>query len=363
MKLAKPTKLYVNGFLISMPLISFSFLYILYDERIWHDWKVWAVTIPLIYVIGFFSWRTHVQYDYFLRSRFPSLQQTTKRIFYKLFVNLLVMTPSVLLIFFLFNWFHILSYTLQANDLKYGFIVGLCTNMIFETLWEVAYIIDKFKEATAEKEVLAQMQLQQEFEGLKQKVNPHFLFNCFNTLSSLIAEDKEKAEQFLDELSKVYRYLLRNNENGMSTLENEIKFIKSYFQLLKTRHGEAVTLQMEVEKEYLPYLLPSLSLQMLVENAVKHNALSKNKPLNIEIFTTAGNKLVVNNNLQRRTVKAPSNKIGLENIKAKYELMHQTGFQVMEDNKNFTVILPLVWNHSADTKNYENTELKNEFKK
>jgi LytS/YehU family sensor histidine kinase len=87
---------------------------------------------------------------------------------------------------------------------------------------------------------------------------------------------------------------------------------------------------------------------MLVENAVKHNALSKAKPLFIEIFTTVGNKLVVNNNLQRRTVKAPSNRIGLENIKAKYELLQQSGFQVIEDEKNFTVVLPLIWSNSME---------------
>lgn len=343
MKLAKPSKFYTVSFWLSIPFIAFSFMYILYDERIWKDWTVWAVTFPLIYFIGYFSWRTHVQYDYLLRTKFPSLQQTGKRIWYKLLVNLLVMTPSVLLIFFVFHQFHILGYRIQEGDLKYGYLVGLSVNLIFETLWEVGYIIEKYKEATAEKEVLEQLQLQEEFDGLKQKVNPHFLFNCFNTLSSLITEDKDKAEKFLDELSKVYRYLLRNNEDGMSTLENEIKFIQSYFQLLKTRHGEAVQLQVEIDKRYNTYLLPSLSLQMLVENAVKHNALSKNKPLHIEIFTTVGNKLVVNNNLQRRAVKAPSNKIGLGNIKAKYDLLHLPGFQIMEDEKNFTVVLPLIW--------------------
>jgi LytS/YehU family sensor histidine kinase len=190
------------------------------------------------------------------------------------------------------------------------------------------------------------MSLQQEFDVLKSQVNPHFLFNCFNTLSSLINEDAKKAELFLDELSKVYRYLLRNNEAGLSTLQNELKFIESYFRLLKTRHGDAVQFQVEADKRYENYLVPSLSLQMLVENAVKHNVLSKNKPLMIDIFTAAGNKLIVNNNLQRRTVKGPSNRIGLDNIKMKYQLLAQKGFHVMEDEKNFTVVLPLIWNNN-----------------
>jgi LytS/YehU family sensor histidine kinase len=189
--------------------------------------------------------------------------------------------------------------------------------------------------------------MQQEFDTLKSQVNPHFLFNCFNTLSSLIGEDKQKAEDFLNELSKVYRYLLQNNDDGLSTLQNEVQFVHSYYNLLQTRHGEAVQLNLQIDKRYELYLLPSLSLQLLIENVVKHNIVSRNAPLEIDIFTIAGNKLVVNNNLMRRSVKAPSNKVGLENIKAKYGLLRQPGFQIMEDERNFTVILPLIWNNAS----------------
>ena len=154
----------------------------------------------------------------------------------------------------------------------------------------------------------------------------------------------------MNELSKVYRYLLRNNEDGLSTLQTEIRFIESYYRLLKTRHGDAVQLQIEIDKKYEQYLLPSLSLQLLVENAVKHNILSKTKPLIIDIFTTAGNKLVVSNNLQVRTVKGPSNKIGLDNIKSKYDLLNQSGFQVLEDVTSFSVVLPLLWSKAPQQK-------------
>ena len=350
MKFTKPSKFKLRTFWFSMVFISFAFMYILYDERIWIDWQVWIITWPIICAIGYLSFFAHIQYIHFLQSKYPSLELTGKRILLKLLVNLVVMTPSVLLIFYVFQAFHILDYHIQEEDLKYGYLVGLCTNLVFETLFEVIYIIDKYKESIAEKEVLEQLQLQQEFDGLKQKVNPHFLFNSFNTLSSLITEDKDKAEIFLDELSKVYRYLIRNNEDGMSTLENEMKFIQSYFELLKTRHGDAVNLHMEVDKKYFNYLLPSLSLQILVENVVKHNSLSKSRPLTIEIFTTEGNRLVVNNNLQHRTVKAPSNKIGLDNIKVKYELLTLPGFQIIENEKNFTVVLPLLWNNNNENK-------------
>ena len=128
--------------------------------------------------------------------------------------------------------------------------------------------------------------------------------------------DRKQAEVFLDELSKVYRYLLRNNEDGISTVENEVKFIQSYYRLLKTRYGDGLNMNIEIDKRYYPYLLPSLSLQLLVENAVKHNIVSRQQPLILEIFTAAGNKLVVNNNLQKKQQKEKSTHIGLNNIRS-----------------------------------------------
>lgn len=343
MKLVKPPKLEWYSFVFSMPLISIVVNLILYKDRFWQDEKIWFISFPLILLLGTISWYLHVVYDVWIENKYPELSQSRQRITGKVLVLFLVMTPSILLIFFLYHQFHILGYRLQQWDLVKGLIVGFAVNLVFETLYEGDYAFSKYKESAAEKETLEQISVQDEFDSLKNQVNPHFLFNCFNTLSSLIAVDRQKAEVFLNELSKVYRYLLRNNQDGVGTVESEINFIRSYYRLLQTRHGEAVKINIEIDKRYNPYLLPSLTLQLLVENVVKHNVLSKNKPLVIDIFTTAGNKLVVNNNLQRRTINAPSNKVGLDNIRTKYELLKQPGFQVMEDDKNFTVVLPLIW--------------------
>ncbi len=347
MKIIRPPKLELYTFLISMPLIDVGFNLILFKERFFSDAQVWLISFPLLFAIGIVSWFSHVQYAHNIELRFPGLDQTRQRITWKVLIFLLVMTPSVALIFFVYDYFSIAGYQLQNSDLPKGLFLGFAVNMIFETLYEADYVFSKMKETNAEKETLLVLSLQTDFDSLKNQVNPHFLFNCFNTLSSLISEDRQKAEQFLDELSKVYRYLLRNNEEGLTTVENEIRFIHSYFQLLQTRHGEAVQLNIEIDKRYNTYLLPSLTLQLLVENVVKHNALSKNKPLVIDIFTTTGNTLVVNNNLQRRSVKPPGTKVGLDNIKLKYQLLNQPGFQVMENEKNFTVVLPLIWNQQA----------------
>lgn len=351
MKLAKATKLQLYSFIASMPVIDVLLNYILYKEELFKSINVWLISFPLIFVIGIVSWKIHVVISNFTKIKFPELAQTRIRILIMALCIVPFMSLSVTVIFFIYAWLGILNYQFSWEDFKMGLLVGFAVNIIFETLFEADYMLGKYKESLQEKETFQALSIAQEFDALKSQVNPHFLFNCFNTLSSLITEDKQQAETFLNELSKVYRYLLRNNEDGVSTVENEIKFIQSYFKLLQTRHGDGIKLNIQVDKRYYPYLLPSLSLQLLVENVVKHNIISRQDPLVIDIFTTAGNKLVINNNIRRRSTKVLSNKVGLENIRAKYLLLKQHGYQVMDDSKNFTVVLPLIWNNNAEIEN------------
>lgn len=342
MKFYRPPTYQWYSFLLSMPVIDLTLALILYDERFYKDPRIWYIAMPIIFLMGMGSWYLHYQYDHFIRARYPSLEQTKQRVGFKFLTNILVMSPSILLILLVFDQAGILGYQYKPEDLKGFLLTGLCVNFIFETLWEAIYTIDKYKESLAEQELLEQMSIGQEFENLKSQVNPHFLFNCFNTLSGLISEDKKKAELFLNELSKVYRYLLRSNDPA-ATLESELAFIESYCRLLQTRHGSGLNIAFEIDRKYNTYLLPSNSLQLVVENAVKHNVISKEQPLNIEIFTTSAKQLVINNNLQRKQKREHSTRIGLQNIRSKYKLLKQDGFQVIEGSKNFMVVLPLVW--------------------
>ncbi|MBK9270352.1 MAG: histidine kinase [Saprospiraceae bacterium] len=343
MTIPVPPRYQYIGFLSSMPVICFFLSYILYDKRVFTDWEIWAAAFPLLYAIGYVSWRTHYIYDHFIHSKFPSLDETRKRVLYIIPINLFVMTPSVLFIFFIFDYFNILGYQIQENDLLYGYLAGLGVNIVFESLWEVIYIIDKYKESAAEAALIEQMQLRQEFDRLKEKVNPHFLFNSFNTLSSLIVTDKDLAEKFLDELSKVYRYLLRNNETGMSTLGQEMKFIDSYATLLTTRYGEGFRLIRKIEPSKLEKEIPTLSLQLLVENAVKHNVVSKEKPLEVIIETTADGYLKVSNALHPKTrAVVDSTGIGLSNIREKYKLLQREDVEVGVVDHYFVVKIPIL---------------------
>ncbi|RAJ97461.1 7TM protein involved in diverse intracellular signaling [Larkinella arboricola] len=194
---------------------------------------------------------------------------------------------------------------------------------------------------------LTVQQLKQQFteaqmRALQSQVNPHFLFNSLNTLSALIDENPQQATDYVDELSSVYRYLLRAGDSELTSLSVELNFIRSYLHLLKTRYGQSICTEIAVADTFQDALLPPLTLQLLVENAVKHNRALLEEPLTIRIGTTEVGHLVVENNIQRRAVRVESNGVGLSNITDKYRLLNHPTPRIEEANGWFRVTLPLL---------------------
>ncbi|MFC5411082.1 sensor histidine kinase [Larkinella bovis] len=181
-----------------------------------------------------------------------------------------------------------------------------------------------------------------QLRAMQAQVNPHFLFNSLNSLSSLIEEEPQRASQFVDQLSMVYRYLLRANDQQLATLSSELEFIRSYFHLLKTRHGDGLSITIRVNPEAMHQLLPPLTLQLLVENAVKHNVISLKKPLTIEILGDETGYLTVRNNLQRKVTRILSNGVGLTTITAYYQKFDHPAPLLTEEDGYFSVTLPLI---------------------
>ncbi|WP_276482649.1 sensor histidine kinase [Paraflavitalea pollutisoli] len=341
MKIRRVPKLKLYTFLLSMPVIDVGINQILYGERLWQEWPLWAISFPLVYVLGGLSWLARITASTKVEKKFPELNQTWIRLRYRLLVSLVSMATATLVVLTIYSVFHIGGYHFRPSDIWRGCLLALSVNVLFETLYDADYAIGRYKAAEEEKEVLRQASFREELDTLKNQVNPHFLFNCFNTLSSLIHEDKPRADRFLNELSKVYRYLLKNNEEGLSTVESELRFVQSYFQLLQTRYGDGIRLEIGPYERFAHWMLPSLSLQLLIENAVKHNIVSKTQPLTIRI-DVRDQQLIVANNLQRKLAAVPSSKIGLRNIRLKYELLQQPSFTIDETANSFTVALPLL---------------------
>jgi two-component system, LytTR family, sensor kinase len=204
---------------------------------------------------------------------------------------------------------------------------------------------EEWEKNYAETEKLNATYKQSQLNGLKSQVNPHFLFNSLNSLSSLIQEDEEKAEYFLNEMSKVYRYMLRNDEEQLVSLYTELKFLSSYTHLLQARYGDGLQLKINIDNDCREKKLAPLTLQVLIENAFAQNIVSKTSPLIIEIFIDEHNNLLVKNNIQSKAVtNAIDFEAGLDNLISKYELIGKK-ITVDEGDKHHRIItIPLLEN-------------------
>lgn len=215
-----------------------------------------------------------------------------------------------------------------------------CTIMII-AIYESIYFMNELRKSVEEKETLKRESLNAQLSALKTQVNPHFLFNNLNTLSALIPDTPDTAIEFVQQMSKVYRHILEVQDEKSIPLRDELDVLKAYGFLLKTRFGKNIDIQIDVPAEKMQQRIVPLSLQLLMENAIKHNIVSAEKPLRINVFAENGH-LVVSNNLQIKNQQIESTGIGLENIRNRYRLLGDKEVIVSESGKSFTVSIPLL---------------------
>ena len=294
----------------------------------------------VIYVVIF--WTVYRTSFVIFRIKYPRIDQARKRIILQII--------GVFVIYFIIK--SILDPIMEqgiheriGNVLRHkigmtisSFIITFLILGIYETIGFYALL----KKSELEKEQLERENIQSQLEGLKNQVKPHFLFNSLNTLSYIIPEDSDTAVKFVQKLSKVYRYILEMRDSKVIELKEELDFLKSYTFLLKERFGENLNININVPGESLSDKILPLSLQLLFENAIKHNIISSKKPLTIEVFVEKGKKLVVQNNLQKKKQSYNGTQMGLENIKNRYRLFSDLEVDVFETEEHFTVLLQLI---------------------
>ena len=202
----------------------------------------------------------------------------------------------------------------------------------FFRAWNQSLIeVEKYKAESA----------QAQLENLKNQLNPHFLFNNLSVLTSLVYKNQDKAVDFINELSKVYRYVLENKSSELVTLQEELAFLDHYVYLLKIRFEEGISFDIKIDKKMIVKCLPPICLQMLVENTIQHNETSQANPLKVFIYTE-NNHLIIENAIQPRSDKIKSTKMGIKNIQSRYAFFTEKKLQILNDSKNFKVILPLI---------------------
>lgn len=216
----------------------------------------------------------------------------------------------------------------------------LATAVVFVNLFY--FSMKQRDELTQQMEDLKREMMASKYATLKNQISPHFLFNSLNTLTSLMYEDRDLASDFVTRLASTYRYILDNREHDLVSLNKELDFMDSFIFMMNVRHKQAVQIELNIEVATEKYLIPTLSLQMLVENALKHNLYSKEQPLHISISTIQQDALVVRNNLQKRVNMEQTTKMGLQNIKKRYAYYTNKQVLIREEEHYFEAIIPLL---------------------
>lgn len=301
------------------------------------NWK--SLTITLAWLgCALATWKVMAAWSGECRKRYPDISQTRKRII-ATFTGYLMIEVLSQALFFLLMYFA--RWDWEVFTIKeYSIYVALCIVSLFSVgaLYELIYSLSQYGAVLQEEEAIKKLALQNQFDSLKSQVNPHFLFNSLNSLSALIEEDRVKANTFLDELSSVYRYLLHTSDNGLSSVKSENDFITSYLFLTGIRYGEAIEARVQIDDAYWGAMLPTLTLQMLVDNAVRNNVVMKQKPLKLNI-TTVDQWLEVRNTIQPKQVKAARE--GLEMLIARFTDLGLEPPLLFDDGEVFSVRVPV----------------------
>ncbi|WP_374465046.1 histidine kinase [Chryseobacterium sp.] len=314
------------------------------DEKTMHTFLITLLLSTMYsFVLGFGNGFINE----FLNKKFPWSEATRTRAV--LSIVSIIIGNFILVYFCNYMNYVVIQKTATAEEFfssKYGvtnwFMINIA--LLISAFLHAKSFMEELKK-TSRKEVVEQKLIAKsanaQFESLKNQLDPHFLFNSLNVLSSLIDENPRQAQKFTASMSKIYRYVLEQKDKELVTVEDEIEFAKTYCELLKTRFEDSVDFSFDVPGEdYQKYVVP-LSLQLLLENCIKHNFATSSKPLTIRIFSD-GNTLCIENNLQVREQIKESSGIGLANIVQRYSLLTERNVFIEKSEDHFKVKLPML---------------------
>ncbi len=334
-------KILIACIIIALLIPAFFYLkYYLTDE----NKPMHNITIGVLYsfIVSVSIFTVNIKVFNLLRRKFPWEKKPVQRISSEIIVtnfNAVIIVAIFALIFSLaFNHFgnQKLSVVLFNN-----IIVGIIINTFAVSILEGYYYFKQWKISLVQTEQLKRENIQSQFEALKIQIDPHFLFNSMNTVYSLIDSHPDKAKEFITKFSKTYRHLLDVKEKIVVSLKEEIEFLNSYIFLQKIRHERNLEISINIDAQNLNNYIPPLSLQMLVENAIKHNIVSEKMPLKIHIYINE-EYLYVKNNLQLKTDIPESTKIGLNNLTKRYKHISERAPDFYIKDNEYIARIPII---------------------
>ncbi|WP_411030724.1 sensor histidine kinase [Spongiimicrobium sp. 3-5] len=288
-----------------------------------------------------------------LRKRYPTFKDDAKRIV--LFFLTIVITVVLVdlaggaLLAYIFGDDY--NHVQKTKILVPIILISTMTMAIYEAV----YYYSRLKKSIREEEQAKQMIVQTQLDTLRNQAQPHFLFNTLNTLRDIIDQNsKEDAKVFVDKLSDVYRFILESGNANLIALRDELRFAKAYAHIQSERFGDNLKMEWNIPETSLDSMIVPMSLQLLLENAIKHNVISKAKPLVITV-SVKNNSLVVANKIQPKSTQIPSTQVGLKNIEKRYTLISSKSVDIRNDGNRFVVSLPLL-KLSDQKNNYAGTD-------
>jgi hypothetical protein len=296
------------------------------------------ILFVLSYVFIAFSWEILRIINRALNSVLPFEKGIPIRIFIQLVIGI-VLALSIRATIYIFGEPY-LEQPLDRLFLVSTWLIYVLGVTIINGIFFTTYFINRWKDSIREAERLEKEKAIVQFDNLKNQMNPHFLFNALSSLNSLIGENQQLASDFLQQLSKIYRYILQNKDKGLVSLQTELDFIRNYILLVETRFQNSLKIEFDIPASIPDKSIVPVTLQVLIENAMKHNRIDEQFPLRIEIKIT-NDDLWVSNNLQpRKTVD--SNKQGLENLKSLYQFFSERPVVIEQTDKQFSIRVPLI---------------------
>lgn len=329
----KVQKIYIRIILLSS--LSIASIYLVLSIIRNDDHKLFNLFVDFfkIFIFSVSFWVLNLQLFGYISKRFSERSAYLILIFCTSFLAYFAML-------YLSTYLSILNEIKGIKSSGIGFR-GVVANLLVITFLYSTNIFSKYKEIEAENEKLKRNQLENQLLQLKAQLNPHFLFNSLNTLKAMVENKDENSVEFLIKLSEVYRYFLENSEANLVTIKDELKIANAYFFMLKNRFEDNISLEIALSESDFERKMPAMSLQLLIENAVKHNIISRSKPLTIKVFLQ-NDILVIQNNYQPKRNPEPSTKIGLENLNNRCKILLNKELMIEKTADNFVVKLPLL---------------------
>jgi hypothetical protein len=279
-----------------------------------------------------------------MRKQFPRAKDTTKRLWKQ---GVLIFLYTAIMSLLLKNTQFIFDHSWHGGHLTHpgfvkSFVACLFATVPISAIYEAGFYIHNWKKSVAEAERLAHITTSSQLEALRNQVSPHFLFNSLNTLASIIPDQPEDAVRFTLKLSQVYRSILDLKDKQIMTLNEELNFLENYIFLCQTRFGASISFEIKINDALRHHYLVPLTMQMLLENAIKHNIVSQRRPLLIEVYTEGNKWVCMRNNLQEKLTEVEGTGTGLKNIRERYLLTFGLPVHIEQDGQYFIAKLPVI---------------------